>query len=51
MDKLKKRGMHPRDELPLHVYYDGQLSGEYFADLVFCVYTALAFGASVSVLF
>jgi GxxExxY protein len=32
--ELKKRGMNPRDELPIHVYYDGQLIGEYFADLV-----------------
>lgn len=34
MIELKKRGMNPRDELPIHVYYDGQLIGEYFADLV-----------------
>lgn len=34
MLELKKRGMNPRDELPIHVYYDGQLIGEYFADLV-----------------
>lgn len=34
MIELKKRGMNPCDELPIHVYYDGQLIGEYFADLV-----------------
>ena len=34
MIELKKRGLNVRDELPIHVYYDGQLIGEYFADLV-----------------
>ena len=34
MIELKKRGMIVRDELPIQVYYDGQLIGEYFADLV-----------------
>jgi GxxExxY protein len=34
MIELKKRGLGVRDELPIHVYYDGQLIGEYFADLV-----------------
>jgi GxxExxY protein len=34
MIELKKREMNPRDELPIHVYYDGQLIGEYFADIV-----------------
>jgi GxxExxY protein len=34
MIESKKRGMNPRDELPIRVYYDGQLIGEYFADLV-----------------
>lgn len=32
--ELMKRGLSVRDELPIHVYYDGQLIGEYFADLV-----------------
>lgn len=32
--ELKKRGLNVRDELPVRVYYDGQLIGEYFADLV-----------------
>jgi GxxExxY protein len=32
--ELKKRGMDAYAELPIHVYYDGQLIGEYFADLV-----------------
>ena len=32
--ELKKRGLSVRDELPIHVYYEGQLIGEYFADLV-----------------
>ena len=32
--ELKKRGLSIRDELPIHVYYEGQLVGEYFADLV-----------------
>ncbi len=34
MIELKNRGMNPRDELPIHVYYAGQLIGEYFADIV-----------------
>jgi GxxExxY protein len=34
MIELKKRGLNVRDELPIRVYYDGQLIGEYFADLV-----------------
>ncbi|MCI0611312.1 MAG: GxxExxY protein, partial [Anaerolineae bacterium] len=34
MIELKKRGLNVRDELPVRVYYDGQLIGEYFADLV-----------------
>ena len=34
MIELKKRGLNAQDELPIHVYYDGQLIGEYFADLV-----------------
>lgn len=34
MIELKKRGLNVRDELPIRVYYDGQLVGEYFADLV-----------------
>ncbi len=34
MIELRKRGMHPQDELPIHVFYDGQLVGEYFADIV-----------------
>ncbi|MEP7134209.1 MAG: GxxExxY protein [Chloroflexota bacterium] len=34
MIELKKRGLNVQDELPIHVYYDGQLIGEYFADLV-----------------
>ena len=34
MIELKKRGLNPRDELPIHVYYDGQLIGEYFGDIV-----------------
>jgi len=32
--ELKKRGLSAQDELPIHVYYDGQLIGEYFADIV-----------------
>ena len=34
MIELKKRGLNVRDEFPIHVYYDSQLVGEYFADLV-----------------
>ena len=34
MIELKKRHLNVRDELPIHVYYDSQLVGEYFADLV-----------------
>jgi len=34
MIELKKRGLNVQDEFPIHVYYDGQLIGEYFADLV-----------------
>lgn len=32
--ELGKRGLSVQDELPIHVYYDGQLVGEYFADIV-----------------
>lgn len=34
MIELKKRGLNARDELPIQVHYDGQLVGEYYADLV-----------------
>src|SRR3990172_5382479 len=34
MIELKKRRLNVRDEFPIHVYYDSQLVGEYFADLV-----------------
>jgi len=34
MIELKNRGMTPQDELPIHVYYAGQLVGDYFADVV-----------------
>lgn len=34
MIELKRRGMNARDELPIQVYYAGQLVGEYYADLV-----------------
>ena len=34
MIELKKRGLNVRDEFPIHVCYDSQLVGEYFADLV-----------------
>jgi GxxExxY protein len=34
MIELKSRGMTVRDELPIRVYYAGQIIGEYFADLV-----------------
>lgn len=34
MIELGKRGLKVQDELPIHVYYDGQLVGEYFADLI-----------------
>ena len=34
MIELKKRGLNARDELPIQVRYDGQLVGEYFADLI-----------------
>lgn len=32
--ELKSRGMDVKDELPIQVFYAGQLVGEYFADLV-----------------
>ena len=34
MIELKKRGLDAEDELPIQVYYNGQLIGEYFADIV-----------------
>jgi GxxExxY protein len=34
MIELKRREMTVRDELPIQVYYAGQMIGEYFADLV-----------------
>ena len=32
--ELKNRGLVSQDEFPIHVYYSGQLVGEYFADIV-----------------
>ena len=32
--ELKNRGLVAQDELPIHVFYAGQLVGEYFADIV-----------------
>jgi GxxExxY protein len=32
--ELSKRGLQVRSQLPIQVYYDGQLMGEYFADLL-----------------
>lgn len=32
--ELKRRGMDARDEVPIEVYYAGQLIGEYRADLI-----------------
>ena len=32
--ELKNRGLVPQDEFPIHVFYAGQLVGEYFADIV-----------------
>lgn len=34
MIELQKRDLNVQDELPIHVYYDGQIIGEYFADIV-----------------
>jgi GxxExxY protein len=34
MIELARRGMNGRSELPIKVYYLGQLIGEYFADLI-----------------
>lgn len=34
MIEMGKRGLKARDELPIHVFYDGQQIGEYFADMV-----------------
>lgn len=34
MIELKKRGLNVQGQLPIHVYYDDQLIGEYFADIV-----------------
>ena len=34
MIELKKRGLNVQNQLPIHVYYDGQRIGEYFADIV-----------------
>ena len=34
MIELKKRGFNVQDQLPIHIYYDYQLIGEYFADIV-----------------
>lgn len=32
--ELKRRGLIVNDELPIHVYYLGELIGEYYADIV-----------------
>jgi len=34
MIELTRRGMKVDDEIPIHVYYLGELIGEYYADLV-----------------
>jgi GxxExxY protein len=34
MIELKKRGLNVQDKFPIHIYYDDQLIGEYFADIV-----------------
>lgn len=32
--ELKKRGLRVQQQMPIQVYYDGELVGEYFADLL-----------------
>ena len=32
--ELKKRGLRVQQQMPIHVYYDGEPVGEYFADLL-----------------
>lgn len=32
--ELKKRGLVPNPELPIEVFYEGQLIGKYYADIV-----------------
>ncbi len=32
--ELRKLGLHVRQEVPIQVYYEGQVVGEYFADLL-----------------
>lgn len=32
--ELQKRGLNGQTQVPIHVYYDGQLVGEYFADII-----------------
>ena len=34
MIELRKRGLNAQDQLPIHIYYDDQMIGEYFADVV-----------------
>jgi len=32
--ELNRKGLKANDELPIHVYYQGQLVGEYYADII-----------------
>jgi GxxExxY protein len=32
--ELQKRGLTTKQQMPIHVYYEGKVVGEYFADLV-----------------
>ncbi|MDX1379343.1 MAG: GxxExxY protein [Anaerolineales bacterium] len=34
MIELEKRGLNAQTQYPIHVYYDGQQIGEYFADII-----------------
>jgi len=34
MIELEKRGLNAQAQRPIHVYYDGQQIGEYFADII-----------------
>ena len=33
--ELKKRGLTPNTEKPIEVFYEGQLIGKYYADIVY----------------
>ena len=51
MMELVKMGLRARAEIPIHVYYDGQVIGEYAADIIVddCIILEIKAAKSLSV--